>query len=65
MMILKVGLEGGALNQGAYMPDEKLTYGNVKKWSKEKYSFNVTNLYVGQIKGNVDSGKEKSIYLSG
>ena len=49
MVSIKADLEGISLNQGKFEPDEKPTYGNIKKWIKEKYGFNVTNLYIGKI----------------
>ena len=65
---IKVDLEGISLEQGKYVVEEKPTYGNAKKWIKEKYGFNVTNLDIGQIKDklglekrqnyNIDSGKD-------
>ena len=42
------------------MPDEKPTYGNVKKWIKEKYGFNVTSLYIGQVKDKIGIEKRKN-----
>jgi len=50
LISIKVDLEGISLEQGKYVPEEKPTYGNVKKWIKEKYGFNVTNLYLGETK---------------
>lgn len=47
------------MEQGKYVPEEKPTYGNVKKWIKEKYGFNVTNLYIGQVKSKL--GLEKRL----
>ena len=60
MVSIKVDLEGIQLNQGEYKPEEKPTYGNIKKWIKEKYGFNVTNLYIGQIKDEVGMEKRKN-----
>lgn len=60
MVSIKVDLEGISLDQGKFEPDEKPTYGNIKKWIKEKYSFNVTNLYIGQIKDKVGMEKRKN-----
>lgn len=60
MVSIKVDLEGIQLNQGEYKPEEKPTYGNIKKWIKEKYGFNVTNLYIGQIKDKVGMEKRKN-----
>lgn len=66
---IKVDLEGISLEQGKYVVGEKPTYGNAKKWIKEKYGFNVTNLDIGQIKDklglekrqnyNIDSGERR------
>ena len=36
LISIKVDLEGIFLEQGKYIPEEKPTYGNVKKWIKEK-----------------------------
>lgn len=60
MVSIKVDLEGISLDQGKIKPDEKPTYGNIKKWIKEKYGFNVTNLYIGQIKDKVGMEKRKN-----
>lgn len=60
MVSIKVDLEGIQLNQGEYKPEEKPTYGNIKKWIKEKYGFNVTNLYIGQIKDKLGMEKRKN-----
>ena len=57
---IKVDLEGISLDQGKFEPDEKPTYGNIKKWIKDKYGFNVTNLYIGQIKDKVGMEKRKN-----
>lgn len=59
MVSIKVDLEGISLDQGKFVPDEKPIYGNIKKWIKEKYGFNVTNLYIGQIKDKM--GLEKRL----
>ena len=59
LISIKVDLEGISLEQGKYIPEEKPTYGNVKKWIKKKYGFNVTNLYIGQIKSKL--GLEKRL----
>ena len=59
LISIKVDLEGISLEQGKYVPEEKPTYGNVKKWIKEKYGFNVTNLYIGQVKSKL--GLEKRL----
>lgn len=60
MVSIKVDLEGISLDQGKFEFDEKPTYGNIKKWIKEKYGFNVTNLYIGQIKDKVGMEKRKN-----
>ena len=60
MVSIKVDLEGISLDQGKFEPDEKPTYGNIKKWIKERYGFNVTNLYIGQIKDKVGMEKRKN-----
>lgn len=60
MVSIKVDLEGIQLNQGEYKPEEKPTYGNIKKWIKERYGFNVTNLYIGQIKDKLGMEKRKN-----
>lgn len=60
MVSIKVDLEGISLDQGKFEPDEKPIYGNIKKWIKEKYGFNVTNLYIGQIKDKVGMEKHKN-----
>ncbi len=60
MVSIKVDLEGISLDQGKFEPDEKPTYGNIKKWIKEKYGFNVTNLYIGQIKDKLGFDKRKN-----
>ena len=57
---IKVDMDGISLKQGEYKPDEKPTYGNIKKWVKEKYGFNVTSLYIGQIKDKVGIKERKN-----
>ena len=64
MVSIKVDLEGISLNQGKFVPDEKPTYGNIKKWVKENYGFNVTSLYIGQIKDKAGI-KERQNYNIG
>lgn len=32
---------------------EKPTYDNIKRWVKAKYGFEVTSLYIAQVKGRV------------
>lgn len=60
MVSIKVDMDGISLKQGEYKPDEKPTYGNIKKWIKEKYGFNVTSLYIGQIKDKVGIKERKN-----
>ncbi len=60
LVSIKVDLEGISLNQGEYKPTEKPTYGNIKKWIKEKYGFNVSTLYIAQIKDKVGLEKRKN-----
>ena len=60
MVSIKVDMDGISLKQGEYKPDEKPTYGNIKKWVKEKYGFNVTSLYIGQIKDKVGIKERKN-----
>ncbi len=64
MVSIKVDLDGISHDQGKYKPDEKPTYGNIKKWIKEKYGINVTSLYIGQIKDKVGI-KERKNYSIG
>ena len=64
MVSIKVDLEGISLDQGKFVPDEKPTYGNIKKWVKENYGFNVTSLYIGQIKDKIGI-KERKNYNTG
>jgi len=60
MVSINVDLEGISLDQGKFEPDEKPTYGNVKKWVEEKYGFKVSTLYISQIKGKVGIDKRKN-----
>lgn len=60
MVSIKVELDGNSLDQGEYKPDEKPTYGNIKKWIKEKYGINVTSIYIGQIKDKVGIKERKN-----
>ena len=64
LVSIKVDLEGISLNQGKYEPDEKPTYGNIKKWIKEKYGLNVSSLYIAQIKDKAGI-KERENYNHG
>lgn len=71
MVSIKVDLEGISLDQGKYDPPEKPTYGNIRKWVKEKYGFSVSTLYIAQVKGkagikerqnyNIGTGKGKEL----
>ena len=63
MVSIKVDLEGISLDQGKYIPPEKPTYGNIKRWIKEKYGFNVSNLNIAQIKDKVGLEKRKNYNL--
>ena len=60
MVSIKVNLEGIALDQGRYVPPAKPTYKNIKQWIFEKYSFNVSTLYIAQIKDKVGMEKRKN-----
>lgn len=60
LVSIKVDLEGISLDQGEYVPEEKPTYGNIKKWIKAKYGFNVTNLYIGQVKDKAGIKERKN-----
>ena len=72
LVSIKVDLDGISLNQGKYETDEKPTYGNIKKWIKEKYGLNVSSLYIAQIKDkagikerenyNIGSGEGKVLH---
>ena len=64
LVSIKVDLEEISLDQGKFVPDEKPTYGNIKKWVKENYGFNVTSLYIGQIKDKAGI-KERQNYNIG
>lgn len=57
---IKVDLQGIQLDQGEYKPEEKPTYGNIKKWIKEKYAMNASNLYIGQIKDKIGLEKRQN-----
>ena len=56
---IKVNLEGISLDQGEYIPDEKPTYGNIKKWIEDKYGLKVSSLYIAQIKDKAGLDKER------
>ena len=60
MVSIKVNLEGIALNQGRYVPPAKPTYKNIKQWILDKYGFNVSTLYIAQIKDKVGLEKRKN-----
>ena len=60
MVSIKVNLEGIALDQGRYVPPAKPTYKNIKQWIFDKYGFNVSTLYIAQIKDKVGLEKRKN-----
>lgn len=60
MVSIKVDLDGIALDQGRYVPPEKPTYKNIKQWILDKYGFNVSTLYIAQIKDKVGLEKRKN-----
>ena len=60
MVSIKVDLDGIALDQGRYVPPEKPTYKNIKQWISDKYGFNVSTLYIAQIKDKVGMEKRKN-----
>ena len=60
MVPIKVDLDGISLKQGKFEPDEKPTYGNIKKWIQEKYGISVSSLYIGQIKDKVGIKERKN-----
>ncbi len=60
MVSIKVNLEGIALDRGRYVPPAKPTYKNIKQWILDKYGFNVSTLYIAQIKDKVGLEKRKN-----
>lgn len=60
MVSIKVDLDGIALAQGRYVPPAKPTYKNIKQWIFDKYGFNVSTLYIAQIKDKVGLEKRKN-----
>ena len=60
MVSIKVDLDGIALDQGRYVPPAKPTYKNIKQWILDKYGFNVSTLYIAQIKDKVGLEKRKN-----
>ena len=60
MVSIKVNLEGIALDRGRYVPPAKPTYKNIKQWIFDKYGFNVSTLYIAQIKDKVGLEKQKN-----
>ena len=64
MVSIKVDLDGISLDQGRYVPEEKPTYKNIKQWILDKYGFDVSTLYIAQIKDKV-SIKERKNYNTG
>ena len=60
MISIKVNLEGIALDQGRYVLPAKPTYKNIKQWILDKYGFNVSTLYIAQIKNKVGLEKRKN-----
>lgn len=60
LVSIKVDLEGLSLDQGEFTHPEKPTYGNVKKWIKEKHGLNVSSLYIGQVKDKIELEKRKN-----
>ena len=60
MVSIKVDMEGIALDQGRYVPPVKPTYKNIKQWISDKYGFNVSTLYIAQVKDKVGLEKRKN-----
>ena len=60
MVSIKVDLDGIALDQGRYVSPAKPTYKNIKQWILDKYGFNVSTLYITQIKDKVGLEKQKN-----
>ena len=60
MVSIKVDLDGISLDQGRYVPPAKPTYKNIKQWIFDKYGFNVSTLYIAQIKDKVGLEKRKN-----
>ncbi|MCR5488353.1 MAG: hypothetical protein K6F35_12650 [Lachnospiraceae bacterium] len=50
-------MDGIVLDQGKHTTPEKPTYRNIKKWVKDNYGLNVSNLYIAQVKNK--AGLEK------
>ena len=57
---IKVDLYGIALDQGRYVPLAKPTYKNIKQWILDNYGFNISTLYIAQIKDKVGLEKRKN-----
>lgn len=60
MVSIKVDLNGISLDQGRYVPPAKPAYKNIKQWIFDKYGFNVSTLYIAQIKDKVGLEKRKN-----
>ena len=63
MVSIMVDLEGIALNQGKHTPPEKPTYGNIIRYIKEKYGFNVSSNYIAQIKDKAGLEKRRNYHI--
>lgn len=46
-----------------YTPAEKVTYGKIKEYVKEKYGLNVSSLYIAQIKDKCGLDKRDNYNL--
>ena len=57
---IKVDMDGISLDQGRYVSPAKPTYKNIKQWILDKYGFNVSTLYIAQIKDKVGLEKRKN-----
>ena len=53
MVSIKVDMDGLDFKQEKQKEVEKPTYDNIKRWVKAKYGFEVTSLYIAQVKGRV------------
>jgi len=60
MVSIKVDMDGLNFKQEKQKEVEKPTYDNIKRWVKTKYGFEVTSLYIAQVKGKLGIKERKN-----
>ncbi len=61
MVSIKVDLDEIALDHGRYVPPAKPTCKNIKQWILDKYGFNISTLFITQVKDKVGAGEAEEL----